>query len=70
MQQALGRVGRFNDRCKRISVRGVNDFDRAGEQESFGKIVQLAISLNTVQPNIQTKKSNTRKRNGFTTDER
>ena len=42
MQQALGRVGRFNDRCKRISVVGVPDFDTVGEQECFGKIVQMA----------------------------
>ena len=41
MQQALGRVGRFNDRCKRISVKGVPDFDPVGEQQSFGKIVHL-----------------------------
>ena len=66
MQQALGRVGRFNDRCKRISVKGVPDFDPVGEQQSFGKIVQMASQLGTDQPKKVTKKRDVKRKNGFT----
>ena len=66
MQQALGRVGRFNDRCKRISVKGVPDFDIEGEQQSFGKIVQMASQLGTDQPKKVTKKRDVKRKNGFT----